>query len=229
MPLKEETAATTYEEVDRWEGGMGWLAHPEETMQRASHALVVDDEVWVVDPVEAPGIDEAFAAFGPVAGVVVTMDRHARDAARIAGRHGVHVHVPEWVAGSVSISGPVERFQGELADTGFRALKVLDVPGWHEAALYDHRTGTLVVGEAVGTADYFLAGAERLGVHPMLRLTPPTVFRGLEPARILVGHGAGVSTDATGALIDALAGSRRRFPALLVQTVRQFLPGGSQT
>lgn len=57
--------------VDRWDGGFGWIAEPEETMQRASHALVDNGDVWIVDPVDTSGLDEQIAEKGEVTGVVV--------------------------------------------------------------------------------------------------------------------------------------------------------------
>jgi hypothetical protein len=62
--------------------------------------------------------------------------------------------------------------------------------------------------------DYFLAGDERLGVHPLLRLRPPRKqLGGLEPATILCGHGEGVFDNAAAVLREALSTSRRRIPA----------------
>jgi hypothetical protein len=62
--------------------------------------------------------------------------------------------------------------------------------------------------------DYFLAGDERLGVHPLLRLRPPRKQLGrLEPAAILCGHGEGVFDNAAALLREALSTSRRRIPA----------------
>ncbi|WP_129115820.1 hypothetical protein [Halegenticoccus tardaugens] len=228
MKLKGE-GTTDLREIDRWEGGVGWIAYPEEAMQRASHALAVDGEVWVVDPVDARGVDELLAEFGEVAGVVVGLDRHRRDAAALAERHDAPVYVPDWMTGVASkLDAPVERFGRELADTGYRALTVADwsVPPWQEVGLYREADGTLLVPESVGTSDFFRVGGERLGVHPMRRLLPPTrPLGGLRPERILVGHGAGVLDDATGALQTALSGSRRRAPALYGKAIRTFLSG----
>lgn len=221
MPLKASEPAGDFEEVDRWDGGVGWIAHPEERMQRASHALVDGDDVWVVDPVDAPGIDDLLAELGEVAGVVVTIDRHSRDAATIANRHDVAVHLPFWI--DTRVEAPVRRFDDRLGETDYRAIEVFDVPGWHETALYDEGDGTLVVGEALGTAEYFLASGERLGVHPMIRLFPPRSLGEFQPRRVLVGHGSGVFNDATGTLRDALDGSRRRYPGLLAKTVRSLV------
>jgi hypothetical protein len=226
MPMKG-SGTGQLREIDRWDGGVGWLAYPDEGMQRASHALAVDSAAWIVDPVDAPGVDELLASVGEVAGVVVCLDRHKRDAAAVARRHDVPVYVPDWMTGVVSdLDAPVERFGRELADTGYRALTVVNrsLPPWQEVALYHDETGTLVVPEALGTASYFRAPGEELGVHPMLRPTPPKrPFRGLAPERILVGHGEGVFEDATAALHDALDNARSRLPAAYLQAVRELL------
>ncbi|WP_266077428.1 hypothetical protein [Haladaptatus caseinilyticus] len=223
MPLKETHTSEGFREIDRWDGGVGWMAHPDETMQRASHALVHDGDLWIIDPVDASELDDLLADFGDVAGVVVLLDRHMRDAEEIARRHEVPLYLPTWVRRSVS-GIPVRRFERTLADTDFRVLKLFDNPAWQEAGLYDETTGTLVVPESVGTAEYFRTGRERLGVHPMVRLLPPNELRGLTPERILVGHGAGVFDDAAVTLADTLDGSRRRYPSLLASTVRRLSP-----
>lgn len=223
MPLKQSQPAGEFEEIDRWDHGVGWLAHPEETMQRASHALEVDGEVWVVDPVDAPELDDLLAEFGDVAGVVVLLNRHYRDADEIARRHDVSVYVPSWFDRVQEMRAPLERFDGTLPGTDYRLIKVADSFGWEEAALYDDESGTLLVPEAVGSASYFTTESEQLGVHPMMRAVPPKALRGLRPERLFVGHGPGVSEDAAAVLTDALRGSRRRTPKLLARNLRLFL------
>jgi hypothetical protein len=232
MPMKGDSP--DLRAIDRWDGGVGWLAHPDEGMQRASHAVVGDGDggdepaVWVFDPVDAPGVDDLLADLGAVAGVVVCLDRHARDAATVANRHDAPVYLPHWMDGVAgALDAPVERFGRELPDSGYRAVRVRDssLPPWQEVALAND-AGTLYVPEAVGTAPYFRAPGERLGVHPMLRLTPPRrALGGLDPDRVLVGHGQGVLTDAGEALRDALDGSRRRAPAAYLGALAGFLPG----
>ncbi len=225
MATKESGRSGDWREIDRWEGGVGWIAHPDEKMQRASHAFEVDGDVWVIDPVDAEGIDDLLADYGEVAGVAVLLDRHTRDADAVANRHDVSVHVPRWMTGvEEKVDAPVERFGVELADTGYEAIQILDTPFWQEAALHDGDAGVLVVPEAVGTAPFFRTGGERIGVHPMLRLFPPKRLGRLSPDRVLVGHGAGVHEDATDALRDALDGSRSRAPSLYAKAARQFLP-----
>jgi len=226
MPMKGDGAATDWIETNRWERGASWLAYPEETMQRASHVLGTDAGAIVVDPVDAEGIDDLFADFGEVAGVVVLLDRHKRDSAAIAKRHDVPVYVPDALAGvEDDIDAPTERVHRQLPGTDYGVHTLTSNPAWKEAALYGDEDDTLVVPEAVGTADYFLAGGERLGVHPMLRLTPPTKLNRLTPERLLVGHGHGIMDDASGALADALRGSRGRTPGLYVKNLKSFVLG----
>jgi len=215
MPMRVDGQAADYEEIDRYDEGVGWLAHPEEAMQRASHVLDTDAGVFFVDPVDAPGIDELAAEFGEVAGVLVLLDRHERDAAVVARRHDVPVFLPSFVRRDVD--APTERFSGVLPGTEFGVVRVLDVPGWHEAALFDGET--LIVPEAVGTASYFRGADERLGVHLMLRLTPPAALGGLRPDRILVGHGRGIHEAAADSLRYALDHSRRNAPGVWVSAV----------
>lgn len=222
MPAKVSSHADDYREIDRFEGGVGWIAHPEEILQRASHALVTEgesdeSEVWVVDPLDADGIDDLLAEIGTVAGVVVLSNHHLRDAAAIANRHGVSIHLPHAMQGvAETLDAPVERVADELGHTGYELLTVNFMTGWQEFALYDGET--LVVSESVGTAPHFLTSEERLGVITLLRLLPPrAAFGGLDPERILLGHGEGVFEEAAAALTDALAGSRRRFPRALAE------------
>jgi len=225
VPLKKTEPATDYEEIDRWDGGVGWIAHPNEAMLRASHALATDEGVWVIDPVDAHGIDDLLAEFGDVAGVAVLLNRHYRDADVVARRHDVPVSVPSWFGRIPDLDAPLRRFDERLPGTDYRVLKVADTFQWEEAALYDEATGTLLVPESVGNAPYFTTPGERLGVHPMRRLFPPSVLRGLRPERILFSHGRGVIDDATHTLEDAIRGSRRRTPKLYAENLRMLLQG----
>jgi len=224
--MKGSGAATDWAETNRWDRGASWIAYPEEGMQRASHVLGTDAGAIVVDPVDAEGIDDLFAEFGDVAGVIVLLNRHKRDSAAIANRHDVPVYVPDALAGvEDDIDAPTERVHRQVPGTDYGIHTLTSNPAWKEAALYGDQDDTLVVPEAVGTADYFLAGTERLGVHPMLRLTPPTKLNRLTPERLLVGHGHGIMDDASGALTDALRGSRGRTPGLYVKNLKSLVLG----
>jgi len=226
MTMKGTGVASDWAETNRWDRGASWIAYPDETMQRASHVLGTEAGAIVVDPVDAEGIDDLFAEFGDVAGVIVLLDRHKRDAAAVARRHDAPVYVPEALAGvEDDIDAPTERVRRQVPGTDYGIHTLTSNPAWKEAALYGDADDTLVVPEAVGTADYFLAGDERLGVHPMLRLTPPKKLGRLDPDRLLVGHGHGITTDASAALSDALRGSRGRTPGLYVKNFKSFVLG----
>lgn len=176
-------------------------------MQRASHALAADERVWLVDPLDAEGLDERVAALGEPAGVVQLLDRHARDAASLAARYEAPLYVTP--------------FDG-VPGSPFEVLRVVDLPGWREAGLWWPETRTLVVADALGTARYFRASYETLAVHPFLRLFPPNALNGLEPGHVLCGHGQGVhDPSAAAALEQALRTARRRIPRWLVGLARR--------
>ena len=219
MPIRDDSSATDPAIVDRFDGGFGWLAHPDETMRRASHAVDFGDGVWIVDPMDAPGITEQIEDLGDVRGVIVLLDRHERDAATVATRFDVPVYRPPYV--DREFDAPVEWLGATLPDSEVQVLQTVDVPGWKEAALFDGET--LLIADALGNASYFTVGPERIGVHPMLRLSPPTRLRGLEPERIFVGHGEGIQNDAPAALEQALSGARRRLPQAWLKGVRSLL------
>lgn len=216
MPIKSSGSAELTV-IDRFDGGVGWIAYPDETMRRAAHAVESDGGLWVFDPVDADGLDDLLAEYGEVAGVVVGLDRHERDAAALAKRHDVSVHVPEWMGGVADeVDAPIERFGTELA--GFTVQRLVDNPFWQEATFFDGET--LVVPEALGTVEYFRAGDERLGVHPMLRPLPPRSLRGYDADRLLVGHGDGISEDVAPAIREAVDGARRNMPSLYLKNLR---------
>jgi hypothetical protein len=224
MPMKGAGAATDWTETNRWDRGVSWIAYPDEMMQRASHALDTDAGTLVVDPVNADGIDDLLTEFGEIAGVIVLLDRHKRDCAAVAKRHDVPVYVPKALSGvDRDIDAPTELIDQYVPGTDYAVHPLTSNRFWREAALYRAEDNTLVVPESVGTAEYFVTGNERLGVHPMLRLLPPKTLRRFEPERILVGHGHGVTDRAREALSDALRGSRGRTPALYLNNLRALL------
>ena len=226
METKGDGSGTVHE-IDRWDGGGGWMAHPAEETRRASHALVGDDgRVWVTDPVDAPGLDDYLAELGEVAGTVVCLDRHTRDADGIAERHGAPVYVADWMDRvPPKLDAPIRRFGDRLGDSGYLAFKVFDsrVPPWQEVGLYRPDEGTLYVPETIGTAPFYLGRGERLGVHPMRRPLPPRRALGsVSPERILCGHGTGVFEGATDALRQAVEGSRRKLPSAYARAFRMM-------
>lgn len=230
MPMKG-SSSNGLREIDRRDDGVGWIAYPDEQMQRASHALVDEngtesdgDGVWLIDPVDVDGLDELLSEFGDVLGVVVLLDRHKRDAAAVARRHDVSVYRPTWMHSiDEAIEAPVCALGTELGETGYRVRKRLDLPIWKEAVLYRPDDGSLLVPESLGTVDYFRAPGEHLGVHPMLRLTPPSDLGGLAVDHVLVCHGTGITDGAQHAIRDAISGSRSRAPSLYLSVLRARL------
>jgi hypothetical protein len=207
--------------VDDWPGGVGWVPHPEEDGERVGHAFATEDGAcWVVDPLDAPGLDDVLADVGDVAGVVVLSNYHARDAGDVASRHGVAVHVPNWPAMdrvAERVDAPVERVAGGVA--GFELRRVDPAPRWTEAVAFRERDGTLYVPDVLSPLSKFAVPGERIGLFLGARLRPPReAFADLTPDRIVFGHGAGIETDAAGALADCLANARRRFARALVET-----------
>jgi hypothetical protein len=172
-----------------------WIAPEPEFMQRTSHALEAGGRVWVIDPVFDEAALERVRALGQVAGVVQLLDRHNRDCARIAELLGVPHHVVPDVA---------------PADAPFEVLPVLHRKRWHEVALWFPEHRTLVCADALGTAPYYRAPAERIAVSPLLRLTPPRVLLRVEPEHVLVGHGEAVHEDAAAAVRTAVTKARSR-------------------
>jgi hypothetical protein len=182
---------------DEQEWGIGWIAAEPKVMQRCSHALVLDGKAWLIDAVEGEGVEERVRALGEPAGVVQLLDRHRRDCGTLARRFGVPLHVT-----------PFQLVPG----TPFQPLRIVRSRMWTEIALWWPQRRVLVCGDALGTAPYYLAPNDRLGVHPFLRFLPPQRLGGLEPAHVLVGHGEGVHEQASDALEEALGTSSRRIP-----------------
>jgi hypothetical protein len=166
---------------------------------RTSHALRHDGGVWLVDPFEDGPALEAVAQLGAPAGVIQLLDRHNRDCAALAATLNVpHLKVPN-----------------EIPGAPFQVIKVLARPWWKEVALWWEAERTLVVAEAIGTAPVFAVG-RRAGMHPLLRLMPPTDrFGPLRPERLLVGHGEPVLEGAAAAVDEAFAHARTDIPKLV--------------
>lgn len=222
MPIKGSGSAdlTVIHQTD---DSVGWFAYPDEAMRRASHAVVSDDDLWIIDPVDADGVDDLLEEYGSVSGVLVLLDRHTRDAETFANRHDVSVWVPAWMDDvAADIDAPVKRFTDGVA--GFEVDRLLNNRLWQEAVLYDGET--LVVPEALGTVPYFLADDERLGVHPFLRPFPPRSVQSYEPDTLLVGHGRGVTEDVQKAITQAISGSRGNMLSLYWKNLVQFLRSG---
>jgi hypothetical protein len=186
-----------------FDAGFTWVL--DEFMRRASHALVHEGRVWIVDPVAWEPALERARELGEPAGVLQLLDRHERDGAAVARRFGV----------------PLVRLPHELPGTPFEPSRLVDRPWWHEVVLWWPAPRVLIVPEAVGTADYFALGRP-VGVHPFLRLTPPYSLRQYAPEHLLVGHGASLHEDAATALEQAVEHARGDIPRALAALPKQL-------
>jgi len=197
---------------DEFEHGFGWIA--DEFLLRCSHALVADGRVWLVDPVDAEGVEERIRAAGEPAGVIQLLDRHGRDSAALAARLGVPHHV---VPRSPLAGAPFE----------FRSIRKWRF--WQEVALWWPDAHVLACADALATVAPYRAPGERVAVHPLLRPFPPRrTFGGVEPRHILCGHGEGVRGDeAAPALRTAVANARRGLPSVMLQIVRAGARGAA--
>jgi glyoxylase-like metal-dependent hydrolase (beta-lactamase superfamily II) len=185
---------------DETHWGFGWIAAGR--MHRTSHALRSGGRVWIVDPVDADGVDERIRALGEAGGVLQLLDRHNRDCAAFAARFGVPHHVL-----------PLGRLDG----VPFEFLLVRKGRFWKETALWWEEQRVLCLADALGTTQFFCARGEALGLHPLLRLIPPRKrLGGVSPRHVLCGHGEGVHGDqAESAYREALSTARRRIPRML--------------
>jgi hypothetical protein len=184
-------------------GSFSWMADPDEPLKRSSTALAVEGGWVLVDALDHPALDAALAA-RPVLGVTRILDRHERDTAEVAQRLGAPVLAPAVLAG-----------QGEpLRHPQIEERVVLSAPGWNESMLWLRDRGLLVCADALGTTAYFLAtDDERIGVHPLLRLRPPTgALAGLRPQAVAVGHGEPLTEGAAEAVEHAVETARSQLP-----------------
>ena len=209
--LARNDPGTEFRFCDEFDGGLGWQV--DERMQRTSHALLGEDGVWIFDPLAWEPALERIAALGKPAGVVQLLDRHERDSAEVAAL----LEVPHF---AVPLDG--------LPAADLELVVVAASRFWRELAAWLPARRSLVCADALGTAGYFCAGEEPLGVHPLLRLRPPRALGKYDPEHILCGHGAGVhGPDAPAALREALRTSRRRLPRALAGAFRRGESGDS--
>ncbi|HZO61902.1 MAG TPA: hypothetical protein VFB35_02875 [Gaiellaceae bacterium] len=184
--------------------GFGWIASARGWMERASHALVDGGDVWLVDPVDVPGLDARIAEAGRPRAVLRLLARHDRDCARIARRLGV----------------PLLVAPPSVPDAPFEAFAVGGERGSRETALWWPGPRVLVVPETLGTARYYCAPGEALGVHPFARVRrPPAILLRYRPDLLLVGHGPGLHEDVPALIERAVRRARRDLPRTLPRIV----------
>lgn len=188
----------TFHYADETPLGFSWVA--DEPMTRTSHAVAADGRVWLVDPVDWPEAIARARSLGEPAAVLQLLDRHNRDCAAVAAR----LDVPHLVTPTA------------VPDSPFHVVDVGHWKRWREVALWWPEPRMLVVAEAVGTNRFFTGGRGGVGVHLLLRLTPPKALARFEPEHLLVGHGEGLhGPEATTALNEAIRRSRRDLPRVV--------------
>ena len=195
-----------------FDGGFAWIAHPEELMLRSSTAFADGGKVWLIDPLRAAGIEPRIAALGQVAGAIVTFPGHDRDAAWFANLYGVPVYLPRHLP-PLRFEARVERIAARVPDSPLQLVPCNGhgLLGWfRDTAVWWPAKRALAIGDTLGAAPYYLLPGERLAVHPLRRLQPPTELLTLIPERIYGGHGPSVAEDAAALLAEAVGTSRSR-------------------
>ncbi|WP_330632360.1 hypothetical protein [Halocatena halophila] len=226
--MYHRTSSDGFREIDRWDDGVGWIAHQEETGARASHAVRGEDGgVWLLDPLDAPDVDALIDRLGSVTGVVVLSNYHARDADVFANRYDVPVWVPAWMNRVVPrLDAPIERFDDTFGDAGFVVTACSGLPGAQEGIAYRSSDRTLYVPDLLSTMEMVTVDNERVGFFLPARLRPPSVLSDVSPEQIILGHGTGVFDDANEALTHALATDWRRFFQAFRKSWRDQLRAG---
>ena len=217
IKIEEKTEADF---IDKWENGFGWIARPEEAMERTSHAFW-DEGLYLVDPLDAENLDQKIEEFGEVKGIILLFDRHERDSVELAERYGCPIFVPEWF--ERSLNAEVKEVSGKVPDTDWEIHQVVDSKTGKETALYNSERKTLIVADALGTTDHMLGRGEKLGMNPFYRLSPPVKLLEFDPERIFCGHGEGIQENASEYMKETLRHSRLKAPSAFFNAFYEFL------
>lgn len=197
------SAVRTFDETDV---GLTWVM--DEPMARASHALVEEGRVWIIDPVDENDAMTRVAELGEPAAVLQLLDRHNRDCTAVADRLGV----------------PLVVLPDEVKSTPFQTIRVVNNRLWKEQALWWQEKRCLVVAEALGSNRMYKPGPAGAGVHIGMRLTPPKRQLGTYlPEHLLFGHGEPIhGPEATPALQEAIDRSVRDIPGAVIGLPKAF-------
>jgi glyoxylase-like metal-dependent hydrolase (beta-lactamase superfamily II) len=211
-----------------FEGGFGWLARPDELIQRSSTAFADGGRVWLIDPLRAGGLDAALQPLGTVAGVIITFPGHDRDVAWLANYYGVPVYYPRHLP-RIKLEARIEVVEGRVPGS---PLQLVPSSGrgllswFHDTAVWWPERRAMAIGDTLVAVSSYLLPGERLAVHPIRRLSPPTELLVLQPERVYPGHGPSVTEGATEAVAYAVRTSRSKMWASLCHAVGVALHRG---
>lgn len=217
MKVEEKVDA---EFIDEWENGFGWIARPEEDMVRTCHAFE-DDGIFLVDPLDAENLDEKLEDYGEVKGIIVLFDRHQRDSEQLAEKYGCPIYVPEWLEPKIDVDAkPIKM---KIPGTDWELIETVNTFTGREAGLYNEKTGTLIVADALGTVNFFKGRNEKLGLNPLYRLSPPKDLLKYEVERIFCGHGRGIQENSQEILEETLNKARRKATSAYFNAVKSMI------
>lgn len=189
-------------QVELTEHPLGFTWIDGDPLLRASHALVHDGRVWLVDPFEDETALARAQDAGELAAVLQLFVAHERDGKAIAERLNV----------------PFLSLPDHVPNSPFSVLKLDTAKVWKERALWWPEPKGLIVAESLGTADHYAVGDGPAGVHMLRRALPPNSLKPFVPEHLLVGHGAPLHGQAAaGGLLDALHRSRRDIPTMILR------------
>ena len=207
--------------LDEWKHGFGWIAKPEEKMQRTSHALVENGDVYLVDPLDAENLDQKIDEYGDVEGIILLFDRHERDSVNLAEKYGCPIFVSECF--ERSLDAEVKEISDNVPGTDWEIHQVIDSMTGKEAALYNTENKTLIVADALGTTNHMRGRGEKLGMNPLYRLRPPVKLLEFEPERIFCGHGEGIQENASEMMKETLENGRLKAPSAFFNAFIQLV------
>jgi glyoxylase-like metal-dependent hydrolase (beta-lactamase superfamily II) len=115
-----------------------------------STAVIAERGAYLVDPIkiEPESLRQALAP-AEVAGVIVTNENHARDAAKMARRYGVPVFAHADARAAVDLPNGINVADGEQFAPGLSAVAIDGAPAGEIAIFAEAEGGTLIVGDAL--------------------------------------------------------------------------------
>ena len=210
----------------RFDHGFAWMPRPRSLMEQSSTALAEGGRIWLVDPVRDAGLEEALQGLGKVVAVVMTIGWHDRDVGWFATLYGVPVYAHRSLYVLPHVKTAVERVDEAVPES---PLRIIPCGGrgvfgaWRETAIWWPEQRTLVTGDSLGTASYFIQPGQEIAVHPLRRLSPPFELRDLPAERLFPGHGRSVHQEVAPQIARAVDRARRDLASSWLRATRALL------